>query len=1330
MDFESNFKETKVEFAYETGLSEYDIERKIDTFSSKISFEMLDDYYDNGLSGTFNEVKDKPYAYDLFALVVGYKMLTRYGLSFEEYENWAQKQDVAYKYTLLKLIGKGTEEEKKQGKVAVSSVQDEESIKSFEDYLKSHKYRWIIRDVDGKYDLFDGKVSVNSETKTIIRLVKAVSPCSDFSFKLFDEDFKEKCADYISFTRNIQSVFDEACSAYWSRYRRIIVELGFQDKLEKLSELYKDRCNEKVSSVLYGVFSDMKRIAERSEGKKEEVYNSSREAEAGTTFWGGGFGIGGAIKGMITASVLNGLNQGLIHSVESFQNSRIETQMETDLINASINEYRIEEYKEALSEVYKDYLIILVKETIGIDIYLPEESELLEIIRTLPDSIDSDMLYSIAFNLLAAFPLNKVVYDFVLSHFANVRNQLLLLAKEFEMVEYVEKNTTGFVIDKVDKVVAIDSKSDVFLDQNIASLKAYSKEELNERISFIVRFKLLIYLSKYRSYAVNKYITNYMPRAIDKVRREELDPNDNLDEMVCDDGGVDYIGEEKGKKIKEIKEELLCDTSNYILFDYNNTWGEGIVVTDRYLIIIDDKDCFSIPIKDYSLGMQILESDLSEKKYYTINFGKTSISTEFFDSGLDVLLFVLNSIAVVLRGKQTIDEYLQTQVSKKQYYYYPESKKIGTFHNDKVWETDYVVLKEEGFVDRYNKYLDIILSNKIPDIYNSEKKICVALNVDYEGLFKSEVNYITEDDINRISKSTTYYEFVYRIVLSYFLSLGFRKYYPEHIVNKYVWEATNKKYSFLYDDTSGKNIKLEDTEYVVYDDESIIISDRHIYINSLRQLFDTKNIIEAFATYENLELNSNDNYLELLADINRKNMRGFSFKALKKPKENISVQLYVFSSAKEATEILMNSGERIFSRHYHYANSSNPRDDNSIPWLCLNTNHFNKPGLTDKDFCPWCNERLVPFVGNYKHTKVYPLGKSDVVECLDYLKSVAARMDINVLIASALKNDDKNGGFLLKVFELLAAKELEKEKNEKKKLEEKRLAEERRLAEEKEVLKRKEEEKASYIESIKVSIGDNRVETDNIYNSNLGEVARFRKILRILVRNDRVARDVDYDPEVLSQIMKVNKDYRVRGDVVIKIFPNFFITDSGIFAENDCWYTQDIVDVTCFTQVGSPKGLLLIRSRSQTDHIETILNDDEQTFLLRYMVALMVFRSNMSLADLNGNDSHLYYCPECKTLIGKNSYLFASLNCPTCKKMKKKTELFVCFNNQRKEKIQAELGYYDAKKFSISSYDYDDNRWLDSVKLFYENAQTKKCIQCGRILPKNASFCAKCGGKV
>ena len=481
-----------------------------DKMLNGLDYERLDDYYEQGLYD--DNISDD----DADILTVGYALITKYRLSYEDFYKWASAQERRYLVVLYNLIGvkppvekRNTENVKIESSVVESLVND---ISGLEKVL-------LLSDVPSKWSILEKNIIIPEEELNIVQLRGEISDIDYQSIALFENEFARSCTDCNSALTNVETSMAFAVNAELVKCKKLLAKKNIDEEIIKVIEKrYKEMSDvSDVSDMLQEVLENGIKELKKAASMAEADYDRRSDTE----FIGGGFGIKGSLAGMLTANVM-----GAVY--DSFNTSHYKGDLErmTKKFKAAMDKQFVgvearDKYIEALLDIFESLKQICVEEIYKdrrtnydkLDLYISK-------LEKCEKAITADKYRSIVVDLLCSFPYDKEIYEYINKKFAGVNKELETISKaldvKFDSNSSFEKNTKIKDIRKnpsryknlsyieINELLAEESKK----QKEEYFEKTENKDEYAFNMSFRKNVKAIIQGTEYSDRLVNDYAYN------------------------------------------------------------------------------------------------------------------------------------------------------------------------------------------------------------------------------------------------------------------------------------------------------------------------------------------------------------------------------------------------------------------------------------------------------------------------------------------------------------------------------------------------------------------------------------------------------------------------------------------------------------------------------------------------------------------------------------------------------------------------------------------------------------------------------------------------------
>ena len=779
-----------------------------DKMLNGLDYERLDDYYEQGLYD--DNISDD----DADVLTVGYALITKYRLSYEDFYKWASAQERRYLVVLYNLIGvkppvekRNTENVKIESSVVESLVAD---ISGLEKVL-------LLSDVPSKWSILEKNIIIPEEELNIVQLRGEISDIDYQSIALFENEFARSCTDCNSALTNVETSMAFAVNAELVKCKKLLAKKNIDEEIIKVIEKrYKEMSDvSDVSDMLQEVLENGIKELKKAASMAEADYDRRSDTE----FIGGGFGIKGSLAGMLTANVM-----GAVY--DSFNTSHYKGDLErmTKKFKAAMDKQFVgvearDKYIETLLDIFESLKQICVEEIYKdrrtnydkLDLYISK-------LEKCEKAITVDKYRSIVVDLLCSFPYDKGIYEYINKKFAGVNKELETISKtldvKFDSNSSFEKNTKIKDVRKnpsryknlsyieINELLAEESKK----QKEEYFEKTENKDEYAFNMSFRKNVKAIIQGTEYSDRLVNDYAYN-----------------------LVDDRVTDVISKQENK-------------AQYVLY-----LSEYIMLTDTTLYIsIDSKEPTVIRIKD-TAEIVVGENFYLGGRYRAClcfkngDLNQVELGVES-DESVQEYAFIFDVINIAL---DPLSDKSRVRMHRKSYA--AGSGNIAFCENCGIQR---IINDSTGIFNNFKCgkcYFDVsalsrIIRNKIHDKcdIDLEKEIDRLAK---SGLFEDENELASKHEIKEF-ESKKDVEFDNRVLGAYkgqidikkgaldyksaaqyraILKKFFSSFDNKCVVNKYDYEVLGEVTEYLV-------TKEKIGQYIIYSDDEVAITDFNVYI--------------------------------------------------------------------------------------------------------------------------------------------------------------------------------------------------------------------------------------------------------------------------------------------------------------------------------------------------------------------------------------------------------------------------------------------------------------------------------------------------------------------
>lgn len=785
--------------------------KSYDKMLNSLDYERLDDYYEQGLSEE-NIMDD-----DADILTVGYALITKYRLSYEDYYKWASTQERRYLVILYNLIGVKPPVEKRNDN---SCKSDSTIVDALVDDVAKLTKVLSVSDGATKWPILGENLVIPEEELSIVELRDEISNIDYQSIALFENEFDRSCTDCNSALTNVETSMAFAINAELVKCKKLLVKRSINDEtIQVIVERFKKVSDvSEVSTLLQEALEAGIKELKKAASMAEDDYVRRSDTE----FIGGGFGIKGALAGMLTANVM-----GAVY--DSFNTSHYKGDLErmTKKFKASMDKQFVgaeakDKYIETLLDIFESLKCICIEE-----IYKERKinDDLLDSyigrLEKCERSIAGDKYRSIVVDLLCAFPYDKRIYEYINEKFICIDKELETIARTLD-IKY-DVNGALIKITKSKDIKNNPSKyknlSYIEINEILAEESKKQKEEYFEKtenkteysfnISLRKNVKAIIHGTDYSDRSVNDYAYNLMDDRVTNV----ISKQDNKAQYVL------YLSDHI----------MLTDTTLYIDIDSESITAidikdiEEIVVGENFYLGGGYRVCLSRKdgsVKQIELGID--ENDVLEYSFIfdvinlsldpLVDKSRVRMHKKSYVSGAGSIAFcekcgiqrIITETTGILNnhrcGKCHSDVSALSRIL------------LNVIHDkcDVDLESEIKRLAESGLFEDEN---ELASTYEIKEFENKK-------DVDFENkvleAYKAQID---------IQKGKLDYQSVaqYRAILKRFFS----KYKSKYVVNKYDYEVPSEVTEYIAD-------KEKLGQFVIYSDDEICITDFNVYIRAER----------------------------------------------------------------------------------------------------------------------------------------------------------------------------------------------------------------------------------------------------------------------------------------------------------------------------------------------------------------------------------------------------------------------------------------------------------------------------------------------------------------
>ena len=491
----------------------------------KIRYEDLDTFFETGVNDNKYIIPD-----EIFPFVLGYALITRYGLDEKQYEEWAEKNfDSEVAYSLISMIGKKRADIKRKIDIKRREQKRKEDDVLTVDQKVNDKYNECLDLLNNYEDLFykakdsndncfeilSVKLSFNENVKNCFFIFSKYYEALDCVYENFFRLFSIKCTNYKECIENLEKVLIDSISAGWVKYKKL---LQSNYEREELDDIWKD-ANEIVKGISKSAVNNLyEKYNNLREDLKEKIFSISEKQSnqlANANFVGGGFGVKGAVKGIIGAQIATGISEGLINSNAKNEGKKARKTFD----NYSNYLFLSEETRDYYFFVLNYNMFVIFTELCT---YLEElnyktcsnDKKLVYYIDELSRKIPDDMLNKLSITLICKFPFDKKIWEFIQNNYTGFDKLISSIRERLELPDEILENNSEWPFEVDNEIVMSYTRAynqefnrqlESIRETIIEKEKSIPEDEQLIRLAVRARLKALVYYSPYMENYVGEY---------------------------------------------------------------------------------------------------------------------------------------------------------------------------------------------------------------------------------------------------------------------------------------------------------------------------------------------------------------------------------------------------------------------------------------------------------------------------------------------------------------------------------------------------------------------------------------------------------------------------------------------------------------------------------------------------------------------------------------------------------------------------------------------------------------------------------------------------------
>lgn len=591
----------------------------------------------------------------------------------------------------------------------------------------------ILNVVTSKTDYAFGNTFFDITEKHVVagKIIKCIKSAKKAGFDCFANKFETLCTTPERCSQNIDYVFGDSIDAFYMEFAELLQDSldVSSEKMESLKELY--LCD----TTYYGIKKvlDDKYMSTVQEYSDEiEKISANYDYAASREFIGGGFGLKGAFKGIITARILNDLNSTINDAVAKNRLGRIKKKLDEEA-----NHIYISDLAQSILKTNLEKRMVFVG-TYALDIIAGLQGEFQYDFNLFENQLkdkfvnNSEQATCIAIKLLEIYPFCDETYKFINKNFINAD-------------KYLEKFMKKLSID-------FNASSPVLLAENIHN-KVYSNMKM-QTADKKIKFADLLYQG-------NSYSLEIPDIDISFTEKVKIDLNYNNSNAL-------YIEDDSNKLAIKIwyRGVINSERKDYLKPEFYMSFVDNAVITDN---ILDGNDCIEV------LGTCKLENKYDGHLLYwsdnKIYFGVCVASLNNDEKKLVHTSEVVKKITITNNGCN-IDKNHRSILSR----IVEEVKTddvVNNYEIDEYFEKSIIFRKRFKALVKLSKYSNYIVNKYV---FDDEDLSGGYIKDDEYVLYKSECLVITDKSILILNDSepgeasytrTLYYNSIFDILELY-----------------------------------------------------------------------------------------------------------------------------------------------------------------------------------------------------------------------------------------------------------------------------------------------------------------------------------------------------------------------------------------------------------------------------------------------------------------------------------------------------------------------------------------------------------------------------------
>lgn len=535
---------------------------------NKWPFAKLDDYFENGLKKNDTSLLNN----DMWSVTVGYALITRYNLGLKKYLNWCKKQEIGYIGNLLKLVDVEIPELREKIIKAESDKLAQIRILKINQLDKLINERHAVIEFSNKstkYTILGKPICINDEAKELVGFYKVLGEAKVYMATILQNGFRQRCRDYKECYKNLGSVFIDSIDAGWIKCKKYLEKEDIEDtKIDEMEGQVNEFKEAAVSAWRNRSDEVLQQIFSAVEGKVNDIQRRDLEKRS-REYIGGGYGIKGAVAGMVGAGILNALNDVWVSSATSSSMNRLIQDVQNDLNTIFVGE-EAQKNLIGLIDNFAAFLEALLVSNLFHDKFEVQSDidSVLDYYYGIEDILSAENKRNYIIKIFFLYPRNISIYELLLSTFMNVRYEVEKIGKLFGLEADIKKIPSRFIMRDSKCIIYSDMYLDL-VDDNLVEFRTLEYE--GKRYMVFVPMKTTFFDNSWRVY----FDTS--------INRDCCMLNEKTGDVIK------YWGGKEGKKTFLIEKN---QNNEQILARVNQFKNINILDYSQQVILNPSEDCY------------------------------------------------------------------------------------------------------------------------------------------------------------------------------------------------------------------------------------------------------------------------------------------------------------------------------------------------------------------------------------------------------------------------------------------------------------------------------------------------------------------------------------------------------------------------------------------------------------------------------------------------------------------------------------------------------------------------------------------------------------------